>query len=277
MLFPVDGHAIDYEVRLPSETRSPAEGRDVLLVHGLTTDRRILVEACDEVLARAGLRRIYLDLPGHGASRGNPGRAGADDLVDALAAFVRATCAQPPLVVAYAFGAYLAQGLVPLVELSGLCLLCPVVEADFGKRTTPPRFIAAHDEELPFSGDEREPPAFLEVAVRQTREVLARFQAVVHPANAAIDGDVVGAVRARYAMARPYAHALPAFERPVAIACGRHDHWVGFEDACRLARMLPRSSLTVVPDCGQLLPLEAPDAVRAVLVEWLARAGVAVP
>jgi pimeloyl-ACP methyl ester carboxylesterase len=265
--FDVDGHALDYEVR--------GGGRAIVLVHGLTTDRRILVEACEPVLAAAGLRRIYLDLPGHGASQGAPARASADDLVAALAVFVREVGGERPLLLGYSYGGYLAQGLLREVDAGGLCLVCPVVEADFGKRTTPPRRVIARDEALPFSDDEREQAAFLEVAVQATRPVLERFQRVVHPANIAVDPEFVAAVRHRYAMARPYMQALQAFDRPVAIACGRHDHWVGFEDAVRLARALPRAGLSVVADCGQLLPLEAPAAFHALLADWLARAGSA--
>ncbi|MSP63503.1 MAG: alpha/beta hydrolase [Myxococcales bacterium] len=267
MRFAIDGHEIDYEIR--------GEGRTVVLLHGLTTDRRILVEACEPVLsAEPGWRRIYLDLPGHGASRGNKDRAFADALVDALDALiqeVQGSDEKPPLVLGYAYGAYLAQGLARARDLGGLCLICPVVEADFGKRQTPPRRVVTREEGLPFSDDERERAAFDEVAVQQTRASLTLFQRVVHPANIAVDPIVVAAVRDFYALARPYMQALQAFERPVAIACGRHDHWVGFEDALRIARACPGSSYAVVPDCGHLLPLEAPGPFRAVLADWLLR------
>lgn len=270
MRFDVDGHAIDYEVR--------GEGRAIILIHGLTTDRRLLIEACEPVLSAApGLRRVYLDLPGHGASTGNPARAGADALVEALGAFVREVGGERPLVLGYAWGAYLAQGLVRDLDLGGVCLLCPVVEADFGKRFTPPRHVAVRDPDLPFSDDAREREAFLEVAVVQSRAVLERFQRVVHPANIAVDAAFVGSVRWLYGMSRPYMQALYAFERPAAILCGRHDHWVGFEDALRLARALRGASYTVVADTGQLLPLEAPEALAAALREWLLRVEAAAP
>jgi pimeloyl-ACP methyl ester carboxylesterase len=66
MRFDVLGHQIDYEVR--------GEGRTLVLLHGLTGDRRVLLEACEPVLsATPGWRRIYLDLPGHGGwSRPSP-------------------------------------------------------------------------------------------------------------------------------------------------------------------------------------------------------------
>jgi pimeloyl-ACP methyl ester carboxylesterase len=267
MRFETDGHAIDYEIR--------GEGRAVIAVHGLTTDRRILVEACDALFAERGLRRVYLDLPGHGASTGNPARSSADSLVDALGAFVREVSpGEPPLLLAYAYAGYLAQALPRDVPLAGMCLVCPVVEADFGKRRVPPRRVSSRDPDLPFGGDERERDAFLEVAVHQTREALARFQRVVHPANISVDANFVGAVRARYAMARPYVQALASFDRPVAVACGRDDHWVGFEDAVAVVRACRAASLAVVADAGHLLPLEAPGPFRALVGEWLDRCAI---
>ncbi len=267
MQFPFDGHTIDYEMR--------GEGRPVIAIHGLTTDRRILVEACDQTFADRGLRRIYLDLPGHGASTGNPNRAAADSLVDALAAFAREVSpSEPPLVIAYAYAGYLAQALPRELALAGLCLVCPVVEADFGKRRTPARRVVEQESELPFSDDPREKEAFLEVAVRQTRAGLARFQKVVHPANIAVDPNFIVIVRARYAMSRPYVQALAGFDRPVAVVCGRDDHWVGYEDALQVVRACRRSAFLVVGDCGHLLPLEAPGPFTGMLHDWLDRCGV---
>ncbi len=265
MQFETDGHVIDWEER--------GEGRPLLLMHGLTTDRRILVEACEPTLAQTpGWRRIYFDLPGHGASKGNGARGSADALVEGLAAFARHVAGEtPPCLLGYAYGGYLAQGLVRELPLAGLCLVCPVVEPDFGRRRVPTRRVAARDENLPFSDDVREREAFVEVAVHQTAAALAKFQQVVHPANIAVDPAFIERVRYRYAMARPYADRLHQFDKPVAIACGRDDHWVGFEDALFIARACRRASYLVVGDTGHLLPLEAPTVFAHFLADWLAR------
>ncbi|HZS35744.1 MAG TPA: alpha/beta hydrolase [Polyangia bacterium] len=266
MRFPIDGHEIDYEVR--------GEGRPVVMLHGLTVDRRVLEETCEPVLASADLRRIYLDLPGHGASTGNRERASADNLVAALAALTRELAGEQPCLFGYSYGGYLAQGLLrEFPHASGLFLACPVVEPDFAKRTVPLRHIAAEEPDLPFSSDPRERDAFDEIAVRRTREVLAGFQKVVHPANISADLEFVAQTRGRYVMARPYLQALVEFEGPASIVCGRHDHWAGFEDAARLVRVLRRADFAVVADCGHLLPLEAPDRFRRALREFVDRLG----
>jgi len=261
MRFSVAGHEIDYEVR--------GEGRPIILVHGVTGDRRVMEAAFDEALA--GWQRVYLDLPGHGASRGKWEQSSADSFVDSLGALVHELRLQRPLAVGYSYGGYLVQGLAREIPLGGALLVCPVVEPDFGKRRVPLRRVVVAGEGLAFGEDPREREAFEEIAVVQTPAVLAAFQRSVHVGNVAADQDVVGAVRFRYAMARHYAAGLGTLERPVSILCARHDHWVGFDDAYELWRRLPDAELTVLPGCGHLLPFEAPQACREVIARWLER------
>jgi len=238
--FAVDGHEIDFE--------AVGEGRPVVFLHGLTLDRRLLRGASEAVFERAdgapGWRRFYLDLPGHGASSGDPEHASADEMVAALSHFFVAVAGEGAALVASAYGAYLALGLARDVPLSGLFLVAPVVEPDVGRRTLPPQRTAVQEEGLVFA-DETERELFLgEVAV-QTASSLRRFRSEVQPAHQAADPRFVAALRRRYAMARPWSSELSGFARPVAIVCGRDDYWVGFEDPCRLARIFPRAELTV--------------------------------
>jgi len=260
------GHKLEWE------SRGPADGRPLVMLHGLAIDRRVLIDACEPALERTSLRRVYVDLPGHGGSEGDPRHLGADHLVDALGAFVlHASGDIQPALFGYSYGGYLAQGMLRELQPAGLFLCCPTLEADFGKRTVPPRRVAARDPALVYSADPREKDAFEEVAVVQTAALLERFGRVVHPANIAANQEAMAHTRARYAMSRPYMQALAAFEGPVTIACGRDDHWVGYEDAVRLARALRHPHFTVLPDCGHLLPFEQPERFAALLQDFAGR------
>lgn len=261
------------------EHEARGEGPTAVLVHGLTVDRRVMIDAFDELFAAAGVRRLYVDLPGHGASKGDAATASADAFVAELAELVRATLPaaragelEAPIVVGYSYGGYLAQGLVrELGGARGLLLVCPVVEPDFARRAQPPRRIAAHAPNLPFSADPREREAFEEVAVQMTPPVLERFARAVHPANIAADAAVVTAVRARYALSRPLGDALARLDAPSTIVCGRDDHWAGWRDAATLVAQLRHPHFVVLPDCGHLLPFEQPALFAQAVRDFLAR------
>jgi len=247
-------------------------GPPIVCLHGLAIDRRVMQAVCEPGLSESNFRRIYVDLPGHGESRANPDALSADDLVAALADVIAAVADEPLAVVGYAYGGYLAQALAGLYDgVRGLALVCPTVEPDFARRTTPPKRVHQRDEALPFSDDPRERAAFEEVSVRQTAAQLALFQRVIHPANIAADSAAMAATRARYATSRSVWSALAAWDGPALVVCGRDDHWVGWEDAARLCRHLRRGELAVLPECGHLLPFEEPARLRALLKEWATR------
>lgn len=57
---------------------------------------------------------------------------------------------------------------------------------------------------------------------------------------------------------------------PVLVGCGRHDAWAPLAQHEALAALVPGSRLVVFEGAGHMAPMEAPDAVAAALVDWLA-------
>jgi pimeloyl-ACP methyl ester carboxylesterase len=259
--FTLEGQELDYEER--------GEGLPVVFIHGLTTDRRLLREACDPHVDRPGLRRIYLDLPGHGASSANLVGATADSLVVALRDFVRGVAGERAAIVGHSYGAYLALGLArELPTLSGLFLVCPIVQPDVGWRILPPQRYAVIEDGLVFTDDQERTTFDAEVSV-YTREVLERFRRDVDPAHRAAHRLFVDMVRGRYAMTAPLSRSMVTFDHPVQVLCGQNDYWAGYEDAVKLVRGFPSCDLRVLSGCGHLLPLERPAQLGAALSEWL--------
>jgi pimeloyl-ACP methyl ester carboxylesterase len=248
------------------------EGRPILFVHGLTFDRRMLLEASEPIFDHARARRLYADLPGHGASPGDPRAASAEGLVEALAGLVDAACGgTPPVVVGHSYGGYLALGLATVRPVAALVLVTPVVEPDLMRRAVPPRRVAHVDPELAYSPGAPERATFEEIAVVQSAAVLAAYQRLVHAASERTDRAFLDEVRRRYVLPAPVVAQLAERSPPTLLLCGRDDHWVGYEDAIALERVLPRAELVVLPGCGQLLPIEAGERYRALVGEFLAR------
>src|SRR5262249_43778275 len=132
------------------------DGRTLVFVHGLTLDRRVLVEAFEPAFAECtGFRRIYLDLPGHGESPAGSTAPSAEGLLEALQEPLTAVAGPQPLLVAHAYGAYLAQGLLALGgDVGGLFLVAPVVEPDLGARRMQPQRYALVEDGLDYASDE---------------------------------------------------------------------------------------------------------------------------
>ncbi len=246
----------------------------MLFVHGLTFDHRMLLETTEPVFGPLRARRLYVDLPGHGATPADERAASAEGLVAALAAFVDESCDEPPLVVGHSYGAYLALGLMATRPVSALLLVAPVVEPDVARRVVAPRRVAVREDGLSFGEADDERATFEEVSVVQTHTTLAAYQRLVQPASVATDRGFLGLVRQRYVLPWPFYARLAELALPTLIVCGRDDHWVGYEDAqTLLSRASPHAELQVLPDCGQLLPIEAPTRFREAVTGFLARNG----
>lgn len=64
---------------------------------------------------------------------------------------------------------------------------------------------------------------------------------------------------------------LRAFEGPALVLCGEVDAITPLEGHREIAAMIPRAELVIVPGCGHLTPIEAPDLVSDALRRWMER------
>lgn len=76
-------------------------------------------------------------------------------------------------------------------------------------------------------------------------------------------------------LSRPDAEAvLPHVTCPVLVVVGEDDTWSPIAQHEAIVALLPRAELSVVPGAGHMMPAEAPDALNAVLGDWLEREGL---
>lgn len=64
---------------------------------------------------------------------------------------------------------------------------------------------------------------------------------------------------------------LPGIAVPAMVAVGAQDLMTPPALAREMQEAIPGATLSVIPDCGHLPPIERPDATAALLREWLAR------
>lgn len=116
----------------------------------------------------------------------------------------------------------------------------------------------------------------------RAREVIEPNIAMAfHPENAAaLAQDYLAIVLAagaqqlirqnRAVIARPDARpALSQLRCPVLVLCGEADLLTPPDRAREIAALVPQAKLEMVPRCGHMLTMEQPEAVTALLAEWL--------
>ena len=261
---------------IPIHYEEFGEGRPVLLLHGLSLDHRAMTFAYEPIFAdragradQPGWRRIYPDLPGHGATPAPDWLVSEDVMLDVLVNFADAVANGERLVVVGAsWGAYLAWGLANrrADRIDGLLLSVPVVRADRARRDLPPRTVVVSD---PRAVEDVKPgeESWLDVATVQTREMLDRYRALeAGPPDEAF----LARLEPHYAFS--FEGELAArIEAPALILAGRQDSIVGYRDAWPLLDHLPRATFAVLDRAGHALEDEQSGLFAGLAAEWLDR------
>ncbi len=237
------------------------DGRPVLVLHGAGVDHRE-AEACFEPALGGvpGLRRVYPDLPGMGATVAPETLRSADDVLDTLLAFAdEVTGGAAYLLIGHSAGAYYARAMAARrpVQVAGLALVCPLLP---GVRDVPEHRVVAGPGDI---GDDD----FRSYFVVQTPEMLERYERYVAPAAALVDWAAVERIGERWELTADE----PPHPGPTLVVAGRLDSTVGYAAAVDLLDVHPHASLAVVDDAGHALPHEQPELLRALLAEWLTR------
>lgn len=243
-------------------------GRPVLLLHGHTLDRRAWLGVVPHLLT-AGLRVIRPDLRGHGRSdRPDFGYHFTDHAADMIALLDRLEI-ERTAVIGFSFG-------------GGVAMEMAITRPD---RVHALGMVAAVMPDRPFE------PAFMENlrqvagAIRSKGVAAAMAETWsdsplfshsftkpgVREAVAAIVADFPGAeflATRRDEVSRQWKvpDRLSEIAIPTAVMVGERE-MAGFRGyADEAASAIPGATLEIVPDCGHLLPFEAPDAVARMII-----------
>ncbi len=78
------------------------------------------------------------------------------------------------------------------------------------------------------------------------------------------------ALQIKALLSRPDATSvLRTIPCPTLVLCGREDAWAPPSRHDVMAKMIPHSTLEIIPECGHMSPMERPQAVTAALRRWL--------
>jgi pimeloyl-ACP methyl ester carboxylesterase len=281
----------------PVEIFGEPHGRPIFFIHGWQLTKGLEIADFEPALAgRPGWRRIYTDLPGMGARRGEgDGITNFNELLDWVCEFIDEEAPGEDFAIAgMSVGGQLARGVVERMPERSLGLLLRA-----------PRLIAKRDKRSIFDPDNPPP------AVRKSAEDPLGAVDDRNKRDAFLDQDDVGAqMPPRFKIENDERHApwyrarqrgrlavierieeeyeldpVPKaiFARPTLILVGRQDSRVGFLEALEtgkevrpeigvsLQEQYPRATIVVLDRAGHALPVGSTEVFQALVRDWVAR------
>jgi pimeloyl-ACP methyl ester carboxylesterase len=260
--------------------REIGDGFPVLFIHGWEMNGRVEELDFEPIFTKAsGYRRIYVDLPGMGATLAS-GVQDLDDILLRLEQFVNARLGKSRFLLAgSSCGGYLARAIAQkyVDQVDGLLLRVPLIEPEDGLRDLDAFQPIVSDEQL-MSSIPTEDKALLGDVLIQTpayiKTLKAKYENSFRPAIQAADQKVLDPIRAdprRYQLSLALNNKQSKLLAPTLILCGRQDDTVGYRDALRLLELYPRSTFAVLDRGRHDLPVDDNGIFEALVRDWLIR------
>ncbi|MFE7590352.1 alpha/beta fold hydrolase [Kitasatospora sp. NPDC057512] len=247
------------------------DGTPIVLIHGYTVDHRVLLPLEPAFADRPGWRRLYLDLPGHGASPRLPGPTSASALAEAVSGWIEDQVGRRPFaVVGQSFGGQLARAVTARFgeQVLGSALLVPVVRwgAD---RDLPEESVVERDEDLLAHLPAADRDLFRYVMARHTVPSWELFQRYVRPGWEVHDRAAAAELEADFLLPNQPEHRTARHRGHHLLVTTRQDALVGWRDQLALLDHYPRMAATVLDGVGHNPQVEAADTVRTLVGHWL--------
>jgi pimeloyl-ACP methyl ester carboxylesterase len=242
------------------------DGSTAVLLHGLAGYRGEWA-ATAEWLRAAGHRVVAFDGRGHGDSTRRPDDVSREANVADAAAMLRALDGGPHILIGQSLGGHTAL----LAAAAHPDLVSAVVLLEAGPGEAAPsdgiaKWLASWP--VPFSdadaaagffgGGSRGEAWAAGLAAEAGGGLVARF-----------DADIIVATIAAHA-ARPYWTQWESITAPILVVLAGNGY-IGADEESRMRRLQPDATIVRLPGLGHDLHLEDPEAVRGVVVPWLAR------
>ena len=264
------------DCRLPDITvhyETFGEGRPLIVLPGWPDDWRVPADYIEPLFQdRPGWRRIYLDLPGRGQTKGETWLTSNDQVLDIVLRVLDRIIPNERFVIAgHSAGAYLARAVLyrRVTTVDGLLQVVPVISPG----DIPPAPVTLLKNEALLARIEADlgseaASVFARNLVVQTHDIYERFRALL-PAMQGSDHAFLA--RLRESLSFDVDPPPVAFLGPALFLLGRQDSVVGYRTALGLMDGYLRATIAVLDRAGHALPWEQPDLFRALAREWLDR------
>lgn len=246
------------------------EGVPVIFLHGWGMDKQLMSGCFEAVFEEvSGFRRIYIDLPGMGASKAGD-IINSDGMLEAILAFSKDIIAEPCIVAGESYGGLLARGFIKAApELTlGLILLCPCVIPGCRQGRVEPLTVMERDEEFLKTLSKAQYDSFTFMNVILTKPVYELYMRDIQPAIDNQDRHFLDEVLDG-AFSYDVDNTDKPFSQPCLIITGKQDTEVGYKDQFDLMRNFTNSTYLAVNRAGHNLQIEQPGIFKDTVKNWL--------
>jgi len=252
------------------------EGMPIIILHGSTLDSRSMTGCMEPIFKnRKGWKRIYIDFPGHGQTKGGDWIKGSDDVLQVVLNLIDSIIPNTQFIIAgLSYGGYIARGILyhRFEQVAGLLLIVPRVVSHPSERTLPAKSVIVREEKFLAELDAQSREGFEEVAVIQTQSNWNRYVKEIVSGVELADNQFLERLQPTIDEFSFDVDKLPSrFEKPTLILVGKQDHWVGYKDAWEILENYPRATFAVLDRAGHALQLEQDNLFNVLVNEWLNR------
>ncbi len=255
----VNGVSLAVEVR--------GKGPAVLFIHGYPLDRTLWAS---QLANLEGHRLIAPDLRGMGLSDAPDLGYSMPIYADDLAALLEALQVDEVVLVGLSMGGYVAFEFLRRhrERVRALVLFDTRAEADApdARRARDQQASLAREQGASAIAEQMLPRLLAPGAAQSMPNVVERVRGMMLAAPVA---GIAGALAAMRDRSDSMGLLGTLDDLPVMIVVGEHDSITPVERARDMAALLPDARLEIIPAAGHLPPLEAPDAVNALLGDFL--------
>lgn len=251
------------------------DGIPILCLHGWSADHRYLAADLEPAFtAHPGFRRVYPDLPGHGATPAPDWLGTQAQMLDVVAELIdRVFGGERFAVVGNSYGGYLALGLVRTMpeRLLGAALLVPDVPLDDNTRDVAGE-IVIHADPAAFDVLAEDETWIPDALPLHERRMLDEIRAHDMPAYRSCDREFLTRLDAAYVHQGAAGRPGPPFREPSLVIAGRQDGTVGYRRQMELLEEFPRGTFATLDLGGHHIGrIERPGLFRALVGDWLER------
>ena len=260
--------SINYEV--------VGSGKAIIMLHGSPVDHRLMSGCMEPVFNnKDGYKRIYMDLPGMGKTKGENWITNIDTMLEVVINFIEKVIPNENFLIAgESFGGYLARGIVYKMKdrVDGLFLLCPSITRNLKKRNIPSHIILKRDDELLSQLEPSDAEGFSSIQVVQSESIWERYRDEILSGIKVADIDFLEKIDANgYEFSFDVDNMEEKFNKPTLILLGRQDSCVGYKDAWDILHKYPRATFAVLDRAGHNLQIEQEELFNSLVKEWLER------